>query len=132
MTLKRILGIAAVVEAATGLALIVDPKLVVELLLGVYAPWTSLSIGRVAGVALLALGISCWPEGGPARTSGAAWRGMLTYNLLVAAYLAYLSAIGGIGGVMLWPAVALHALMAAALLWKRADAMASGPSPRGE
>ena len=77
MTLKRILMFAAIAEIATGVALVFAPMLVVKLLLGVYAPWTSLSIGRVTGVAVLSLGIACWPGGGLDRPRPAAWRGML-------------------------------------------------------
>jgi hypothetical protein len=36
---------------------------------------------------------------------------MLMYNLLVAACLAYAGAVEQIGGVLLWPAVILHAIV---------------------
>ena len=115
--LKRILVLAAIVEIATGLALVFVTRLVVELLLGVYAPWTSLSIARVAGIAIVTFGVSCtsWRESGPPRA--APWLAMLAYSVLVAAYLAYLSVVGKIGGVMLWPAVVYHAIAAVALAW---------------
>jgi hypothetical protein len=132
MTLKRIMMVAAIVEIATGLALVFAPMLVVQLLLGVYAPWTSISIGRVAGVAILALGVSClsWRESGPTRP--AAWRGMLAYQTLVAAYLAYLSVVGGIGGVLLWPAVVFHAAMAAMLAWLGKSFLVAAKGTHGE
>ena len=34
---------------------------------------------------------------------------MLTYSALVTLYLAYLGFAGGLTGIFLWPAVALHA-----------------------
>jgi hypothetical protein len=45
----------------TGLALLVMPSVVVELLLGA-APGTpvGITVSRVAGVALLTLGVACW------------------------------------------------------------------------
>jgi len=72
------------------------------------------TIGRVAGAALLALGVACWfargdALGGDAKGLVAA---MLLYNVAVAALLAY-AAIGlKLGGPVLWPAVILHAAMA--------------------
>ena len=42
---------------------------------------------------------------------------MLAYNVLIAAFLAYLFASEHIGGVLLWPAVVLHAVVASLLIW---------------
>jgi hypothetical protein len=42
---------------------------------------------------------------------------MLTYNALIALYLAYLGTLGHLRGFLLWPAVALHAVVAALLVW---------------
>jgi hypothetical protein len=42
---------------------------------------------------------------------------MLAYNMLIALFLAYLSIVEHIGGVLLWPAVALHVAVAASLVW---------------
>jgi hypothetical protein len=36
---------------------------------------------------------------------------MLTYSTLVMLYLAYLGFAGGLTGVLLWPAVALHVVL---------------------
>ena len=44
---------------------------------------------------------------------------MLTYNALVALYLACLGTVAHMGGVLLWPAVALHAAVALLLVWTR-------------
>ena len=64
-------------------------------------------VARVAGIALVGLGLACWP--GPPRI------GMLTYSVAVTLYLAYLGLTGAATGVLLWPAVALHALLSVAL-----------------
>ena len=40
---------------------------------------------------------------------------MLTYSALVTLYLRYLGLAGGLTGVLLWPAVALHVILTALL-----------------
>ena len=58
--IERFLTLTATIEAATGLALIAVPGIVVRLLLGAEISGASMPLGRVAGAALLALGIACW------------------------------------------------------------------------
>ena len=60
----------------------------------------------MTGVALVGLGIACWP--GPAPL------GMFVYSTGVMAYLAYLG-LAGTAGRMLWPAVILHIVLSAFL-----------------
>ena len=112
--MKRFLTLTAILEAATGLALIAVPAIVVRLLLGAEISGASISLGRVAGAALLALGIACWLARDDSQSCAA--RGlvvaMLMYNIPATAILA-LAGIGlGLHGVALWPAVVLHAAMA--------------------
>ena len=64
---------------------------------------------HAAGIALIALGFACWP--GPPRV------GMLIYGAAATAYLAYLGVAGGLSGVLLWPAVVLHAILTALLVF---------------
>ena len=47
--MKRFLTLTAIIEAATGLALIAVPALVVRLLLGAEISGASIPLGRVAG-----------------------------------------------------------------------------------
>jgi hypothetical protein len=42
---------------------------------------------------------------------------MLTYSALVTLYLAYLGFAEGPAGILLWPAVALHAILTALLTY---------------
>ena len=116
-TLRKILIFAAVVEVGTGLVLIIDPAIVVTLLLGAEVSSPGTQIARVLGIALLALGLACWP--GPQRTQSdsAAFRGMLLYNAGIALYLAYLATVRHMGGLLLWPAVVVHGVVAALLIW---------------
>jgi len=101
--MKGALAFAAVSEAVTGLALLTVPSLVAQLLLGEPLAGVAIAVARVCGIALIALGIACWP--------GPPLAGMLTYSGAVTLYLAYLGFAGGLSGVLLWPAVALHAVL---------------------
>jgi hypothetical protein len=111
--MKWVLIFAAIAEAITGLALLIAPSLVGQLLLGEQFTGVAIPVARVAGIALIALGIACWP--GPPLV------GMLIYIASVALYLAYLGFAEGLTGVLLWPAVALHAILTA-LLTRHANA----------
>src|SRR5256712_5012820 len=113
--MNRLLKLTAIIEAATGLGLIALPAIVVRLLLGAEMSGATIPLGRVAGAALLALGVACWLARGD--TQSRATKGlvvaMLMYNIVATAVLAF----AGIGlrlhGVLLWPAVVLHAVMGA-------------------
>jgi hypothetical protein len=105
--MKPVLMFAAVAEVATGLALLIVPSLVGQLLIGEGLIGVAIPVARVAGIALIALGIACWP--GPPLV------GMLFYSAAVALYLAYLGFAGGFAGALLWPAVCLHAILTALL-----------------
>jgi len=114
MLMKRLLRLTAIIEAPTGLALMVVPSVVVRLLLGAEISGASIPLGRVAGVALLALGVACWlaQHDEQSRAASGLVAAMLLYNVAVAAVLAF----AGIGlklhGVALWSAVIVHAAMA--------------------
>jgi len=123
----RILAFAAVVEVGTGLVLMLDPAIVVKLLLGIEVSAEGTLLSRCFGIALLALGMACWPGRSGAESRSPSVRAMLTYNALIALYLVYLGTVGHLGGPLLWPGVALHAAVALWLIWthrgqRRADA----------
>jgi hypothetical protein len=117
----KLLAIAAIAEAATGLALVVVPSLVGQLLLGAELTGVSIPVARVTGIALIALGVACWP-------GCTALCGMLAYNALAAAFFAYLGIRGHWVGLLLWPAAGLHALMA--IFLGRAWLMSQKPGGR--
>ena len=104
----------AAIELGAGLALLTFPSATAVLLVGapLEAP-VSLTVARVAGTALLALGVACWLARGDARSRAA--RGlvaaMVLYNLGVAVILAAAGIRSQPIGVALWPAVMLHAAM---------------------
>ena len=101
--MKGALVFAAVAEVATGLGLLIVPSLVGWLLLGESLGGIAVPVARVAGIALIGLGIACWPC--PPRA------GMLVYGAAVSLYLAYVGFAGGSAGILLWPAVILHATL---------------------
>jgi len=101
--MKSVLVFAAVVEVVTGLALLIVPSLVGQLLLGEELADVAIPVARVTGIALIALGIACWP--------GPAVAGMVAYSIVVTLYLAYLGFAGDFVGALLWPAVLLHAAL---------------------
>src|SRR5213593_3644443 len=86
--MRQVLTFAAVAEAVTGLALLIVPSLVGRLLLGAELT-DAIPVARVAGIALIALGVCCWP-------GSTVLCGMLTYGAVV---------------TLLWPAVVLHAVL---------------------
>ena len=106
--MKRVLIFAAVGEAATGVALLIVPSLIVRLLLGEELAGIAIPVARVAGIALIALGVACWP--------GTPLAGMLAYSAAVTLYLAYLGFVGGLTGILLWPAAILHLILTAFLI----------------
>ena len=105
-----LLSLAAVVEAATGVALIVVPQSVTSLLLGANLGGTGIAVARVAGIALLSLGVLCWISRQDANKT-ATLTAMLTYNLLVTVYLTHLGVGGELVGRLLWPAIVIHAVL---------------------
>ena len=117
MKAKSVLRFAAGAEAATGAALLIVPSIVGRVLLGDRLAGVAVPLARVAGIALVALGVACW--GRPSL-------GMLIYSAVVAVYLAALGFGGGATGALLWPAVGVHAVLAALL------ARASSMSMKGE
>jgi Na+-driven multidrug efflux pump len=115
--LKKILAFASIVEVATGLALMIDPRFIVGLLVGPNTPVEEIPMGRLPGIAILSVGLACWPTSQQAERGSPAFRAMLVYNVLIALFLVYLFKVGHLGGVLLWPAVVLHAVVALLLVW---------------
>ncbi|WP_429820572.1 hypothetical protein [Ensifer sp. B1-9] len=114
--MNKTLAVTAIGEIVTGLALVAIPALVGELLLGEALVGVAAAAARVAGIALIGLGVACWRS--------RPLEGMLFYSTVVALYLAYLGLGGGLMGVLLWPAVVLHTVLSVLLAraWLRGAA----------
>ena len=126
--MKAVLLLAALAEGGTGAALLAFPSIVLRMLFGAEVAEAGEVSGRIAGIALVGLGMACWPDG----STHPALRGMLTYSVLALLFLVYVGVCGVSVGVLLWPAVAAHAILVALLLRAR---FAERPGPaavRGE
>jgi hypothetical protein len=118
----------ALLETVTGVLLLALPGLPLSLLLGSdSAPPELLVCARVAGAALVSLGVACWLER-DRRTPPP--RGLLTgvllYDVLAALVLAYAGWFVGLAGMALWPAVAIHTLLA---VWGARCLSSDSPRP---
>ncbi len=102
--MKKILTLTGLAEAGTGVVLLADPAIVVRQLFAAEIVGAGILMSRIAGIALIGLGVACWP--GPPLV------GMLTYSVAVAAYLGYVGLTSSLSGTILWPAVALHVILA--------------------
>ena len=113
--MKRLLKVTTLLEAPTGLALIVAPAFVVRLLLRAEISGAAFPLGRVAGVALLALSVACWLASYDEQSCAA--RGvvsaMVIYNLGVVLVLGAAGIQSPPVGILLWPVIILHAAMGA-------------------
>lgn len=106
--------VVASVEVSTGLGLLLLPSVAFALLLGLdNSAAEAIFVGRIAGAALLAIGVASWM----ARTDElnpslyGLLIGILIYNAAVSILLVYAGAVLKMSGGMLWPAVVFHAIL---------------------
>jgi hypothetical protein len=115
--MKKLLIVTALLEAATGLALMLVPSPLAAVLIGASLDTPGgLIIARVCGAALIALGLACWQARVDSQTRAA--RGivvaMLLYNVAAFSVLVYAGVGLNLSAIGLWPAVAVHGALA---LW---------------
>ena len=116
---SRVLAFSTATEGATGVASLLAPSLVAQLLLGTDLPGAGPVVVRCFGVALVALGIAVWPRDMETEPPMQALRGMVVYNVMIAGVLGYAGAALHLGGPLLWPAVAIHTVVAVLLIRPR-------------
>jgi riboflavin transporter FmnP len=108
---RVLLVIKAAVEAATGIALVLAPSLVLSFLLGapLDAPVGKV-VCRIAGAALLTIGIACWFARNDTRSRATIGliEATLLYDFAVAVILLVARLDMGLSGIALWPAVAFY------------------------
>ncbi len=126
MKTKSLLIATAFIEIGAGLALVISPSMAASMLIGAQFDTPADSVvGRVAGAALLALAIANWSARDDELTR--ATRGLITammvYNSATLLVLAYAGIILKLSGILLWPAVLVHGVMAA---WCLASLLVSG------
>jgi hypothetical protein len=123
--------VTAFVEAGTGLLLLYLPSVPLALLLGASpASPEALFVTRLAGAALLAIGVACWlarsDYGSPAQLG--LLTGVLIYDVAADALLAYAGLALSLVGLALWPAVVPHTALA---VWCGACLRVKPRGPRG-
>jgi hypothetical protein len=123
---RNVLLFSLAAEGGTGIIVILAPGLVAPLLFGADVSGVGVAYGRLLGMALLALVIACWPHADTVPRP--ALHAVLAYNLLAALYLVWLGIVHRPTGILLWPAVVEHALVALLLATRMRDAR---PAPAG-
>jgi hypothetical protein len=112
--MKPLLMLTKAIEAGTGAALLLFPDWLVRLLLGVDVVGAGIPLGRIAGAALLALGVACWrARGEVGRAVTGLVAAMSLYNIGAAAILGSAGFESPTTSALLWLVVILHAAMAA-------------------
>jgi hypothetical protein len=114
-----LLVLTALLEGAIGLLLLAWPSIPQHLLLGVETLTAEAAFfARIAGAALVALAIICWRERSRGTRDGLL-PAVLFYNVAAAGILAYSGWSITRPGLLLWPAVGLHAFLAicCAMCW---------------
>jgi hypothetical protein len=122
--MMKILALAALAEAGFGVILLAYPPIVVRLLFDADISAAGVIMSRLAGIALIGLGMSCWPGTSPFQQT----RGMLTYSILATLYLIVVGLRSEAFGLLLWPAVAVHAVLIVLLggaEWKQRRSVAT-------
>jgi len=107
--LKLLLTLTALIEATTGVALLVLPSVVVSLLLA--APLSESSgilLGRIAGASLISLAAACWLARNHTLPSLIMTKALIVYNAGAAILLIFATQVENFSGTGLWPAVLLH------------------------
>jgi hypothetical protein len=115
MRRKYLLIVTALIEVGTGLVLLVAPAVAFLLLLGITSPAPeAVVVGRVAGGALLAIGVACWLARNDGRRPAqvGVLSGVVIYDVAAAALLAHAGSSLSMAGIALWPAVVLHGALA--------------------
>ena len=113
---QKLVAFTIFVEIGTAFAALAAPALLVQLLLGAPTDATTRAVTRCFGIALLALAAAWWPDQASSEHVRPPFRGRLVYNALIAAFLAYLALVQHMSGPLLWPVVALHAVVSVLII----------------
>lgn len=114
--MKTLLTLGAFIEIAAGVAALAAPVFAVSILLGsTLEGAAAITVTRVAGAALVAIGIMNWAGSSEPTSKAAKGIGfaMVFYNIAVVGLLLYAFFAAGLSGIGLWPTVGLHAGLAA-------------------
>jgi hypothetical protein len=109
---KNLLLFCSIAEATTGVALIILPSTVIQLLFGEDVSGLTLAITQFSGICLIGFAIACWPG----QNLIQALRAMTFYNLLVTIFFIYIGLSFLKTGILLWPVAILHLVLGALLI----------------
>ncbi len=112
MSQKSVVMTAAWLEIVTGAVFLTVLDVACQMLFAAKPEGLGIILAQVGGLALLALGVACLPSG----SCHGAVLGLSVWNVGIALLLAWVGVATNFRGVLLWPVIALHAVLAIALL----------------
>jgi len=115
MVQRYTVKVAAYLEIVVGAIFITAPNIPCALLFGADTDNIGTALARWVGVSLFALGVACLPSKAGQSNHSAAF-GLFVFNAGVTILFAWVGVVVQVHGVLLWPAVILHAVIAGALL----------------
>src|SRR5271169_6169159 len=115
MLQRSVVMAASWLEIVAGTVFVTAINVVCGLLFAVKPEGVGIVFGRFAGICLFGVGIACLPSRGTGPRRRAVL-GLFVLNAGLAILLAWVGVATTLRGSLLWPAVTLHAVIAAALL----------------
>lgn len=106
--------LAAWIEIIVGASFILALNAQSRLIFGTTTEGSGVHFAQLAGIALISLGIACLPSN-HAGTRRVAGRTLLVYNIAATIFFAWIGVATTFRGIVLWPVVILHAVLAIVL-----------------
>ena len=106
--------LAALVEIIVGASFVLATNGQSQLVFGAPTEGTGSLFARLAGIGLIGLGLTCLPSN-VAGTQRIAVRGLFIFNIAATIFFAWVGLATTFRGVVLWPVVVLHAVLAIVL-----------------
>jgi len=116
---KILLQVIAAMEAGAGAGLVLFPSAIVGLLIsGSVDSLAALAVTRIAGAALVTLGLICWfaSRDSASRTAIGVVTAMSFYNITAACVLLYARIGNALTGLGMWPAIVMPDALAGSCL----------------
>ncbi len=112
---RVVVMVAAWLEIVVGVLFITALDTMCRLLFAAGPEGAAMPLGRLVGVALFSLGVASLPSSS-SELSRSVVMGLFAYNLGAATLFAWTAVATTLRGLMLWPGVLLHLIVAGALL----------------
>jgi hypothetical protein len=113
MSLRLLLTLSGGLELLVGVLMLLSPMTAVALLVGGPVDQIASVLARLFGAGVFSLGLACLKARDHAGTPAglAVSIGIASYNVLAAVLIAWVAAVLGIGGLLLWGAGIGHAAL---------------------